>query len=100
MIIEETDEIILSEENGRVFIEIKNNSFNLKKFDQMTRKYARLRISNFMALKKAVDKKSLEQIEIGSWIDSVELEISPDKMQALVTIYESQSYFQMVMLLR
>ncbi|KQL34275.1 DUF342 domain-containing protein [Psychrobacillus sp. FJAT-21963] len=94
MIIEETDEIILSEENGRVFIEIKNNSFNLKKFDQMTRKYARLRISNFMALKKAVDKKSLEQIEIGSWIDSVELEISPDKMQALVTIYESQSYIQ------
>ncbi|WP_144511044.1 DUF342 domain-containing protein [Bacillus sp. FJAT-22090] len=94
MIIEKNDEITLSEENGRVFIAISNNGYNLKKFDEITRKYTRLKVSDFMALKKAVENKSQEPIEIGSWIESMELIISEDKMEALLTIYESQTYIQ------
>ncbi|WP_391115977.1 DUF342 domain-containing protein [Psychrobacillus sp. L3] len=94
MIIEENKEVVLSEESGRAFITIKVDGYNLKKFDEVTRKHARLKVTNFMALKKAVETKSHEPIEIGSWIDSLELELSADKMQAVVTIYESQSYIQ------
>lgn len=92
MIIEKNDEITLSEENGRVFIAINNSNYNLKKFDEITRKYTRLKVSDFMALKRAVENKSIEPIEIGSWIESMELIISADKMEALLTIYESQTF--------
>ncbi|WP_391201765.1 DUF342 domain-containing protein [Psychrobacillus sp. L4] len=94
MIIEENEEVVLSEERGRAFITIKVDGYNLKKFDEVTRKYARLKVTNFMALKKAVENKSHEPIEIGCWIDSIDIELSADKMQAVVTIYESQSYIQ------
>ncbi|MFJ8066681.1 DUF342 domain-containing protein [Psychrobacillus sp. NPDC096426] len=94
MIIEKNDEITLSENNGRVFIAINNNGYNLKKFDELTRKHTRLKVSNFLALKKALENKSHDPIEIGSWIESMELVISEDKMEALLTIYESQTYIQ------
>ncbi|TQR13772.1 DUF342 domain-containing protein [Psychrobacillus soli] len=94
MIIEKNDEITLSEENGRVFIAINNDGYNLKKFDELTRKHTRLKVSNFLALKKALENKSHDPIEIGSWIESMELVISADKMEAFLTIYESQNYIQ------
>lgn len=94
MIIEQNDEITLSEKNGRVFIAITNDGYNLKKFDELTRKHTRLKVSNFLALKKALEHKSHDPIEIGSWIESMELEISADKMEALLTIFESQTYIQ------
>lgn len=92
MIIEENDDMSLFEDSGRVYITIKKDGFNLKKFDEMTRKYPRLKVSNFMAVKKAVESKSHEAIEIGTWIESMGLDISADKMEALITFYESQAY--------
>ena len=47
-----------------------------------------------MAVKKAVESGSHDPIELGTWIDSMELEISSDKMQALITIYESQTIYK------
>ncbi|MFJ7826743.1 DUF342 domain-containing protein [Psychrobacillus sp. NPDC096623] len=92
MTIIENDEIILSEENGRVFLTIKSDRYNLKKVDILTSNHPRLKISNFMTLKKAVESGSKEPIELGTWLDSMELEITNDKMQALLTIYESQNF--------
>ena len=95
MIIMENDEIILStENNGRVFMTIKKERYNLKKVDELTRNHPRLKISNFLALKKAVESGSHEPIELGTWIDSMELEISSDNMQAILTVYESQSFIK------
>ncbi|TQR19589.1 DUF342 domain-containing protein [Psychrobacillus vulpis] len=94
MVIEENNEVALTVENGRAYITIKTDGYNLKQFDEMTRKLPRLKVTNFMALKKALDSKSQEPIEIGSWIESVGLDISGDKMQAIVTIYETESYIQ------
>lgn len=94
MIIIENDEIMLSADNGRVFMTIKKDHYNLKKVDELTRNHPRLKISNFMAVKKAVESGSHDPIEVGSWIDSMELEISIDKMEALITIYESQNFIQ------
>ena len=93
MIIIENDEIMLSEENGRVFMTIKSDRYNLKKVDELTRNHPRLKISNFLAVKKAVESGSHDPIELGTWIDSMELEISSDKMQAFITIYESQNLY-------
>jgi len=94
MIIIENDEIILSTDNGRVFMTIKKERYNLKKVDELTRNHPRLKILDFMAVKKAVESGSHEPIELGAWIDSMELEISSDKMQAFLTIYESPKFIQ------
>ena len=94
MIFIENDEIILSEDNGRVFMTIKKERYNLKKVDELTRNHPRLKILDFMAVKKAVDSGSHEPIELGTWLDSMELEISSDKMQAMLTIYESPKFIQ------
>lgn len=94
MIIIENDEIMLSTENGRVFMTIKNDHYNLKKVDELSRNHPRLKISNFLAVKKAVESGSHDPIELGIWIDSMELEISSDKMEALLTIYESPKFIQ------
>lgn len=94
MLIIENDEIMLSEENGRVFMTIKSDRYNLKKVDELTRNHPRLKISNFLALKKAVESGSHDPIELGTWLESMELEISSDKMQALITIYESPNFIQ------
>lgn len=90
----ENDEIILSEENSRVFLTIISDRYNLKKVDELTRNHPRLKVSNFMAVKKAVESGSKDPIELGTWLDSMELEISNDKMQALITIYESQTFIK------
>lgn len=92
MIIMDNDEIMLSAENGRVFMTIKKDHFNLKNVDELTRNHPRLKISNFLSVKKAVESGTRDSFELGSWIDSMELEISLDKMEALITIYESQSF--------
>lgn len=94
MIIMENDEIMLSAENGRVFMTIKKDRYNLKKVDELTRNHPRLKISNFMAVKKAVESGSRDPIEVGNWIESMELEISSDKMEAFITIYESHNFIQ------
>lgn len=94
MIIIDNDEIILSAQNGRVFMTIKNDRYNLKKVDELSRNHPRLKISNFLALKKAVESGSHDPVEVGNWIDSMELEISSDKMEAYIAIYESQKFIQ------
>ena len=61
----------------------------MKKFEEYPRKNHRFKITSFMTLKKALSAKSTEPIEIGIWIDLIELDVSLDYMQALITVNES-----------
>ncbi len=90
--IEENDYISISEENGKAYLHVKKAGYSLKKFDEITRKYPRLKVSNFMELKKSIVVISQQPIVIGNWINSVELEVSADGMQALLSIYESPDF--------
>ena len=89
MIIEENHELILTDEQGKAFITLKVDGYTLKKLDQVIQEYPRLKVSNFIALKKAIAEKSVEPIEIGFWNESIELTISNDFMQASLTIRET-----------
>ena len=94
MIIEENHELILTDEQGKAFITVKVDGYTLKKFDQVIQEYPRLKVSNFIALKKAIAEKSVEPIEIGVWNESIELTISNDFMQAFLTIHETLHYIK------
>ena len=92
--IEENEYITLSEVKGKVFLKVKKEGFQLKKFEEITKRHPRFRVSNFMLLKKTINKVSEEPIEIGDWNDRIEIEVSADSMQALISIYETPDYIQ------
>lgn len=94
LIIEDNDHITLSVKDGKVFLFTKREGYSLKKFEEYPRKNPRFKITSFMTLKKALSGKSTEPIEIGNWIDLVELDVSLDYMQALITVNESTSYIE------
>lgn len=94
MIIEENHELILTDEQGKAFITVKLDGYTLKKFDQVIQEYPRLKVSNFIVLKKAIAEKSAEPIEIGVWNESLKLTISNDFMQASLTIHETSHYIK------
>lgn len=94
MIIEENELVTLSESNGSVYISEIHEKFNLKKFEEMTRKIPRIKVTDFRALKKAVDSNSRDPVEIGQMQNSIDLEISADYMQALIFVNESEDFIQ------
>ena len=94
MIIEENELVTLSESNGSVYISEIHEKFNLKQFEKITSKFPRLKVTDFKALKKAVDSSSSEPVEIGQWVNSIDIEISADYMQALIFVNESEDYIQ------
>ncbi len=94
MVIEDNDNLTITEKNGQVFLFTKKDGFSLKKFEEYIRKYPRFKITSFTALKKALSTKSTEPQEIGNWLDLIEIDISADYMEVLLTINESPTYIQ------
>ena len=94
LLIEDNDNITLSVKEGKVFLFTKKEGYSLKKFEEYPRKNPRLKITSFMTLKKALLTKSAEPIEIGTWLDLIEVDVSLDHMQALLTINETPTYVQ------
>ena len=94
LLIEDNDNITLSVKEGKVFLFTKREGYSLKKFEEYPRKNPRLKITSFMTLKKALLTKSAEPIEIGTWLDLIEVDVSLDHMQALLTINETPTYVQ------
>lgn len=88
MIIYEDDYIIMSENNGKVYIKTLKQGFPIKKLDGILRKNPRVKLTNFALLKNVLARESDKQVEIGHWLPSVELEISRDKMTATIIVYD------------
>ncbi|QCR32802.1 DUF342 domain-containing protein [Lysinibacillus sp. SGAir0095] len=77
------------EENKKVFLKTMQPNFQLKEFDQLLRKYPRIRLTNFALLKNALGSESAQPVEIGQWLPVIELEISRDKMSANISLNET-----------
>lgn len=90
----ENEFIEMSEENGKVYIKIVKQGFPIIKFDSILRKYPRVKLTNFALLKKVLNSKSDERIEIGYWLPSILLEISRDKMTASIIVNDETILIQ------
>lgn len=92
MIIVRNDFFEITEDNGKVRIEVFEVGFPLKDFDTILRSHPRLKLSNFALLKNVLSTKSSKLIEIGRWLPNIEVEISRDKMSASLFIHDTLEY--------
>ncbi|PYF03041.1 DUF342 domain-containing protein [Ureibacillus chungkukjangi] len=89
MIIFTNDFIEIIEENNKVLLKTIQANFQLKDFDQLVRKYPRIRLTNFALLKSALGMVSTQPVEIGQWLPIIEIEIAKDNMSANITLNET-----------
>ena len=89
MIIFANEFVEIIEENHKVFLKTIQPNFQLKDFDQLLRKYPRIRLTNFALLKSTLAKETIQPVEIGQWLPVIEIEISKDKMSASISINET-----------
>ncbi|AWE07881.1 DUF342 domain-containing protein [Lysinibacillus sp. 2017] len=90
MVIFENRFFEITESNEKVFIKTKEPGFMLRDFDTIVRLNPRIKLTNFAVLKKVLTEVSATPVEIGTWLPTVTLEISRDKMSASLFVYETQ----------
>lgn len=80
-------ELIL--ENEKVFIKTFKKGFPLKELDEIVRAINRLKLTNFVNLKNALEEETPVPVEIGLWLPPLEIDVSKDKMTAQLIVHES-----------
>jgi len=90
MILEENDFYRLSSDEGAIFITV-YKPFPIKKFDSVIKKQPRIKLTNFMELKKALEKGTETPVPIGIHLPSIQIDIEADAMKAMAVIYEGQN---------
>jgi uncharacterized protein len=88
------DFIEITVQNNKTYIQTYKLGFQLKEFDAVLRDFPRIKLTNFSMLKNILSTITDIPREFGIWLPSVELDISKDKMQASIFIYESIDYIR------
>lgn len=89
MLLEENNFITLNEVKGKVTITVHKPGCSLKEFDGILRRIPRIKISNFIELKKALITENQSPIEIGNYLPEIELEFTSDLMSAHIIVHET-----------
>ncbi|MFC4411166.1 FapA family protein [Chungangia koreensis] len=89
MIIEENDFFSLIVEEDSVFLTV-YKPYPIKKFDSTIKKHPRIKLTNFMELKKALEKADESPVPIGIHLPIIEIEIDKEAMSATAVINEEQ----------
>lgn len=91
----ENDYILLSEDQSIVYIEVKKEGFSLKDFENILKKYKRIKLESFAKLRTALESGTTEPVEIGNWLPPIEIVVSKDHMTATMYVNEDPaSIFQ------
>lgn len=90
MVIFENQFFEIFEKNEKVFIKTTKAGFMLKDFDTIVRLNPRIKLTNFAVLKRVLNEVTQNEVEIGTWLPPVTLEVSRDKMSASLFVYETQ----------
>lgn len=83
----------LTKDGGKVYLSTFQTGFELKNFDIIIRQHPRIKLTNFAALKIALNKVTTAPIEVGLWQPPFMIDIARDKMTATITLYEYVSEF-------
>ncbi|MET1014224.1 MAG: FapA family protein [Paenisporosarcina sp.] len=92
MLLEENKFITLNEVQGKVMVTIHKPGYPLKDFEKTLQRNPRIKIPNFIELKKALVSENIEDLEIGLFLPSIELEYTNDLMSAHIIIHETIEY--------
>jgi uncharacterized protein (DUF342 family) len=88
LLLEENNFITLDVVDGKVMITVHQPGYSLKEFDGILRRIPRIKISNFIELKKALINENQSTIEIGNYLPEIELELTNDLMSAHIIVHE------------
>lgn len=94
MVIYENHFFEIIKEDRKVYIHTRKPGFMLKDFETILRQHPRIKLTNFALLKKELNEVTDKSIEIGIWLPSIMIEISRDKMSALLFVYETVEYIK------
>ncbi|MGN7478404.1 DUF342 domain-containing protein [Solibacillus silvestris] len=94
MVIFENRFFEVEENNGKVYIKTIQPGFMLKDFDTIVRLNPRIKLTNFAVLKKVLNEVTNNPVEIGTWLPSVTLEVSRDKMSASLFVFETVDFIR------
>lgn len=89
MIIEENDFFRLNDEESTLYLTV-YKPYPIKKFDSIMKKHPRLKVTDFMELKKALEKAEETPVPIGMLLPLIEIEIDQEAMTATAVINEVQ----------
>lgn len=93
MLLEENKFISLNEVEGKVMITIHKPGYPLKEFEKILHRNPRIKIPNFIELKKALISEELADFEVGIFLPSIELEYTNDLMSAHIIVHETIEYY-------
>ncbi|QPC46813.1 FapA family protein [Mangrovibacillus cuniculi] len=82
----ENDYFQLLTDEINVYILVKQSGFPLLQLNHSLKDHPRISLTNFLALKKALEKPSEEFTLIGEWKSLVDIMITSDKMKAFLTV--------------
>ena len=86
--------IEITVQNNKAYLQTFKKGFQLKDFDAVLRSFPRIKLTNFAILKNILSTTSDKPLEFGVWLPSMELELSKDKMQASIVIYETVNHIR------
>ena len=83
----------LNEFQGKVMITVHNPGYPLKEFEKILHRNPRIKIPNFIELKKALVNQESAEIEIGLFLPPIELEYTNDLMSAHIIVHETIEFY-------
>lgn len=89
MVIFENSFIEITVNNEKVYIKTIQPGFLLKDFDMIVRLNPRIKLTNFAVLKRVLMEITTNPVEIGTWLPTIMVEVSRDKMSASLFVYET-----------
>lgn len=81
-------------QDNKVFLKTYKSGFLLKEFESILALHPRIKLTNFAVLKTILNAETPEPKEIGIYLPRVDIQISKDKMQASLYIYETMDYIK------
>jgi uncharacterized protein (DUF342 family) len=80
--------ITLNEVQGKVIITIHKPGYPLKDFERILQRNPRIKIPNFIELKRALSSEEVSNHDIGIFLPTIEVEYTNDMMSAHIIVHE------------
>ncbi len=84
----------LAENEGLVFIKVTRSGYDINDFKTIIDEHPRLMLTKIVALRSAITQVINTHIEIGTYLEIIDITVSKDKLQAFATINLTPAQFK------
>ncbi len=91
-----SDDFSLVEDDGKVYIYVKHEGYDINEFNAVIVQYPRVKITQFINLKSAITNGLSKFILVGEFMEKIEVTVSKDRFTAYGKIYLTDEEFEQV----